>query len=66
MRKEIAEPFVKFAGLGFVIPCCIVGGYFIGYVLDRFFQTNFLYIVFLIAGAVAGLFAMVREASGKP
>jgi F0F1-type ATP synthase assembly protein I len=56
---------VKFAGLGFVIPSCVVGGYFFGAVLDRFFHTNYLYIVFLLIGAVAGLFAMVREARDK-
>lgn len=54
---------MKYAGLGFLIPCSIAVGYFMGYVLDRLFHTNFLYIVFLLIGAAAGLYAMVREAS---
>ena len=65
MREEIAEPFVRFAGLGFLIPCSVAAGYFLGLVLDKLFHTNFLYIVFLILGAAGGLYAMVREASAK-
>jgi len=56
---------VRFAGLGFLIPCSVAAGYFLGLVLDKLFHTNFLYIVFLIIGAAGGLYAMVREASAK-
>ncbi len=53
---------MRYAGLGFLIPSSIAAGYFIGYLLDRLFHTTFLYIVFLLIGAAAGLYAMVREA----
>jgi F0F1-type ATP synthase assembly protein I len=57
---------LKYVGLGFLAPCGAVAGYFLGYVLDGFFHTHFLYIVFVMLGAVGGLAAMVREAKGKP
>ena len=49
-----------------MIPASILVGYAVGYGLDRLFGTNFLYLVFLLAGAISGLFAMVREAQKKP
>ena len=54
--------------LAIVLPACVLVGYFIGYLLDRFFGTNFLYIVFLIIGIAAGFIELVREVqreSGK-
>ncbi len=56
----------RFLSLGFIIPAAIVVGYAIGYGLDRVFGTHFLSLVFLIGGAIGGLFAMVREAQKKP
>jgi F0F1-type ATP synthase assembly protein I len=56
---------VKFLGLGLLIPGAILAGYILGMWFDRLFHTQFLYIVFVILGAVVGLFAMVREAKIK-
>ncbi len=56
---------MKFIGLGFVIPSAVLAGYFLGRWLDQLFHTQFLYIVFLILGAVGGLTTMVRNAQGK-
>ena len=56
----------RFLSLGFVIPAAILAGYAVGYGLDHLFGTHFLYLVFLIVGAVGGLAAMVREAQRKP
>ena len=56
---------MKYMGLGFLAPGGAVVGYFMGYGLDKLFHTHFLYIVFLMLGAVGGLTAMVREARGK-
>jgi F0F1-type ATP synthase assembly protein I len=57
---------LKNVGLGFLPPCGAVVGYVMGYGLDRLFQTHFLYVVFVILGAIGGLTAMVRQAQGKP
>jgi F0F1-type ATP synthase assembly protein I len=35
-------------------------GYAIGYLLDKAFGTHFLYIPFLILGAVGGLVEIIR------
>lgn len=52
-------------GLGFLIPCAVAAGYFFGRWLDTLFHTHFLYIVFLILGAIGGMMGMIREALGK-
>jgi F0F1-type ATP synthase assembly protein I len=57
---------VKFLGLGFLIPCGVAVGYFGGLWLDQLFHTHFLYIVLLIAGAIGGISALIREAQSKP
>ncbi len=57
---------MKFLGLGFLVPCGVAAGYFLGLWLDQLFHTHFLYIVLLILGAIGGIAALVREAQAKP
>ncbi len=51
----------RYLGLAFLLPICIFVGYVMGVLLDRFFNTHFLYIVFLLFGIAAGLLELVRE-----
>ena len=53
----------NYASLGVLLPASAVTGYFIGVLLDHFFQTRFLYIVFLIVGIVSGFVQMIRIVS---
>ncbi len=55
----------NYASLGVMLPASTVTGYFIGVLLDHFFGTHFLYIVFLIVGIVAGFVQMIRIVSKK-
>ena len=55
----------NYASLGVMLPASTVTGYFIGVLLDHFFGTHFLYLVFLIVGIVAGFVQMIRIASKK-
>ncbi len=57
---------MRFVGVGFLIPCSIVIGYYFGLWLDGLLHTHFLYIVFLLLGAAGGLAEMVRQVQGKP
>jgi F0F1-type ATP synthase assembly protein I len=47
--------------LVFLIPISTVVGYAIGYLLDKAFNTHWLYIPFLILGAAAGLIQLIRQ-----
>jgi len=51
----------RLLGLAFVLPANLVVGYIIGYLLDRFFSTHFLHIVFLLLGIAAGFVSLIRE-----
>jgi len=51
----------EYTTLAFVLPACTVVGYVIGYLLDKFFGTHFLYILFLLLGIAAGFVQLVRQ-----
>jgi len=52
-----------YASLGVMLPATTVTGYFIGVLLDHWFGTHFLFIVFLILGIVAGFLELYRIVS---
>ena len=51
----------EYTSLAFMLPAATLIGYVIGYLLDRAFHTNFLYIPFLILGIAAGFVQLVRQ-----
>lgn len=51
----------KYLGLAFLLPCCTLVGYAIGYYLDRAFGTHFLTLIFLLFGIAAGIIELLRE-----
>jgi F0F1-type ATP synthase assembly protein I len=51
----------KYLGLAFLLPCCALVGYIIGYYLDKAFGTGFLKLVFLLFGIAAGFVEVFRE-----
>ena len=51
----------EYTGLAFLLPASTFVGYAIGYLLDKAFHTNFLYIVFLIFGIVGGFVQLIRQ-----
>lgn len=59
--KELMR-IVFFAGnLGFTMVLCIVAGFFTGLWLDKFFTTDYIFLViFLIAGIGAGFYQCYR------
>ena len=50
----------EYSSMAFLIPISTFVGYGIGYLLDKAFHTHFLYIPFLILGAVGGLVEVIR------
>ena len=59
-KKPGWQQIGDYASLGVMLPASTVTGYLICLLLDRAFRTNFLYIVFLILGSVAGFVEMIR------
>ena len=51
----------EYTSLAFLLPVATMVGYGIGYLLDRAFDTHFLYIVFLILGIAAGFVQLIRQ-----
>jgi F0F1-type ATP synthase assembly protein I len=53
----------KYYGMIFVLPAAALVGFGIGYLLDKFFHTGFLKIIFLLLGVAAGMIDLFRELS---
>jgi F0F1-type ATP synthase assembly protein I len=56
----------RYSEMAFIVPAGVVVGYFAGRWLDSRFGTHAFYIAGLIAGAAAGLFAVVRQLMRDP
>ena len=55
------QQYGKYIGLAFMLPCCTLVGYAIGYFLDKAFGTHFLTLIFLLLGIAAGFIELIRE-----
>jgi F0F1-type ATP synthase assembly protein I len=53
----------KYLELAILLPISTMVGYGIGYFLDRYFGTHFLYLIFLVLGSAAGIIQLIRELS---
>ena len=51
----------EYTSLAFMLPASALIGYGLGYLLDKEFETTWLYIVGLILGIVAGMVQLVRQ-----
>jgi len=60
-KQNFAEQFGRYSSIAFILPSSLVAGYLIGYLLDKAFHTDFLYLVFLLLGIVAGFIELIRE-----
>lgn len=53
----------EYSQIAFILPSAIFVGYAIGYLLDQWLGTTFLYMVFLLFGIAAGLIQVIRFAN---
>jgi len=51
----------EYTSLAFLLPASTFVGYAIGYLLDKFFGTHFLYLVFLLLGIASGFVELIRR-----
>jgi len=59
--KNVWTQVGRYTTLAVLMPACVFVGYVIGYLLDKAFGTDYLYIVFLLLGIAAGFLEMIRE-----
>ena len=60
-RKKGIARAVEYSSLAMMLPVSTVVGYLIGYYLDKALGTQWLRIVFLILGSVAGFVELIRK-----
>lgn len=64
-KQNMAVQFGRYSSIALLLPSSLAAGYFIGYLLDKAFHTDFLYLVFLLLGIVAGFIELVREVTAE-
>ena len=51
----------EYTSLAFMLPASAVIGYFLGYLLDKEFDTTWMRIAGVILGSAAGLVQLIRQ-----
>ena len=51
----------EYTSLAFMLPASAVIGYFLGYLLDKEFETTWIRIAGVILGSAAGLVQLIRQ-----
>jgi ATP synthase protein I len=64
-EKNIWVKAGEYSSLAFILPSSTFVGYAIGYLLDKWLGTTYLYIVFLLLGIVGGFVQVVRKANAS-
>jgi len=62
-KKNLWTQIGTYSSLGVMLPAATITGYFLGLLLDHWFGTHFLYIVFLLIGIAAGFMELIRIVS---
>lgn len=62
-RKDlpVLAQVAHYLSLATILPACVFVGWLIGYGLDKWLNTRFLQIVFLVIGVVAGFVNLIRD-----
>lgn len=60
-RDSFGAQFARYLSVALLIPAATMVGYGIGYLIDRGAGTHVFKMIFLLLGAAAGFFEMIRE-----
>jgi F0F1-type ATP synthase assembly protein I len=59
--KSFMAMVSEYTALAFLLPVSTLVGYGIGYMLDKYFGTHYLYLVFLLLGIASGFVQLIRQ-----
>lgn len=59
--RALLKQLSKYMSLGLMLPISTFIGYAIGFYLDKWLGTNWLYLVFLLLGIASGMISLIRE-----
>jgi F0F1-type ATP synthase assembly protein I len=59
--KSFMAMVSEYTALAFLLPVSTLVGYSIGYILDKYFGTHYLYLVFLLLGIASGFVQLIRQ-----
>jgi uroporphyrinogen-III synthase len=59
--RKLVRLMARYLPLAMTLPVSTIVGYAIGYYLDKWLGTNFLFIVFLLLGIASGMIQLIRE-----
>ncbi|MCC6589772.1 MAG: AtpZ/AtpI family protein [Bryobacterales bacterium] len=61
--RNVWQQVGRYTTLAFLLPCCVFVGYLLGWGLDKYFGTHWIYIPGLLIGIAAGFVELIREVS---
>ena len=66
-ERRFMMKYAEYSQLAIALPAGTFVGYLIGWLLDKWLGTTFLWLVFLVVGSIAGLIQVVRfvQSRGK-
>ena len=64
-EKNIWVKAGEYSALAFLLPSSAFVGYAIGYLLDKWLGTTYLYLIFLVLGIVGGFIQLIRKANAS-
>lgn len=59
-KENFFAQLARYSQLAFTLPACTFAGLVIGYLLDKWLHTNWLYVVGLLLGIAAGFIELIR------
>jgi len=64
-KKNLLVQMANYSQIAFIFPAATVVGWLIGFGLDHWLHTTWLYIVGLIVGIIAGFVELIRMVSSS-
>jgi ATP synthase protein I len=64
-KRSFLVLVARYSGLGLALPASTFVGWVIGTLADKWLHTNWLYLVGLILGIIAGFVELIRAVTGS-
>jgi len=62
-KNDLPQQIGRYYSVVFLVPSAVLVGFILGYLLDKWFGTSFLKIIFLFLGLASGMIELIRELS---